>query len=120
VGWQKIVNQFAPIVKGSEGMMKKCLVLEDAIERWTQERKTCGAGEYCKIEQILGDTVVRRISSNHGMAIFRSLPQQELRAKLQQLGDAQERIFSGDKGSFDWNFTIPEPPAAPAAPATPD
>ncbi len=108
-GWQKIVNQFAPIVKGTDGLMKKCLVLGDAIERWTLERKACGeGGEHCKIEAVLGDTVVRKISSNHGMSLFRDMSQSELKNKLQELGVAQERIFSGDTGSFDWRFQIPE------------
>ncbi len=112
VGWQKIVSQFAPIMRGSEGLAKKCLVLEDAIKRLTQERTACGdAGEHCKIEEILGDTVVRKISSNHGMSLFRKLPQEELRVKLRQLGDAQERIFSDHKGSFEWHFEVPASPA---------
>ena len=106
-GWQKIVNQFAPIVKGTDGLMKKCMVLEDAIERWTQERKTCGeGGEHCKIEAVLGDTVLRKVSSNHGMASYRNLPKQELRSKLQELGEAGERVFAGDKGHIDWHFKI--------------
>ena len=109
-GWQKIVNQFAPIVRGTDGLMKKCMVLENAIERWTQERKVCGeGGEHCKIEQVLGETVVRKVSSNHGMSAFHDLPQQELRVKLQHLGETQERIFSDHKGSFDWHFEIPKP-----------
>jgi uncharacterized protein (DUF342 family) len=112
IGWQKIVNQFAPIMRGSEDLMKKCLVLEDAIKRLAQERTACGdAGEHCKIEEVLGDTVVRKISSNQGMSLFRKLPQQELRIKLRQLGDEQERIFSDHKGSLEWHFEVPALPA---------
>ena len=107
-GWQKIVNQFAPIVRGTEGLQKKCRLLEEAIEHWTQERATCGAGEYCKIVQVLGDTIVRKLSSNQGMSVLRELPQEEVRNKLQELGDAQERIFWESSGSLDWHFTIPE------------
>lgn len=112
-GWQKIVNQFAPLARGSESLLKKCHLLEDAIEHWTQERTTCGAGEYCKIEQILGDTIVRKLNSNLGMSVLRDLPQQEIRGKLQEFGDAQERIFWGNSGSLDWHFTIPEAPVIP-------
>jgi hypothetical protein len=113
-GWQKIVNQFAPIVRATDGLMKKSMELESEIERWTQARETCGAGEYCRIEEILGDTVVRKSSPNRGMSALRELPQQELRTKLQQLGDAQDRIFWDNKGNLDWHFTIPEAPATPA------
>lgn len=114
-GWQKIVNQFAPILRGTEGMVKKCMALEDAIKRLKQERETCGAGkEYCKIEQVSGDTLVRKLNSNQGMSSFRDMPHQELRSKLQELGVAQERIFSDHKGSLDWHFKIQGTPATPA------
>ena len=107
-GWQKIVTQFAPIVKGTEGFMKKFLAVQEVIKRLTQERTTCcEVGEYCKIAEVLGDTVARKITSNHGMSFFRDLPQQELRNKLQELGVAQERIFSDHKGSFEWHFEVP-------------
>ena len=107
-GWQKLVHQFAPIVKSTETLMNKCMALEEGIEQLTQARATCGAGEYCKIEEVSGETVVRKISTNYGMSAFRDLPQQELRIQLQQLGDVQERIFSGDNGNLDWHFTIPD------------
>ena len=114
-GWQKIVNQFAPIVRGTEGLMKKCLALEELVKRLTQEREACGAGgEFCKIEQVLGDTLVRKLNSNNGLSAFRNLPQQELRSKLQELGVAQERIFSDHKGSLDWHFKVPGTPANPS------
>jgi len=108
VGWQKIVNQFAPIVRATDGLIKKYMALEDSIKRLTQERTTCSTrGEYCKIEEVLGDTVVRKISSNHGISFFRNLPEKELRSKLRELGVAQERIFSDHKGSLDWHFEVP-------------
>ena len=108
VEWQKIVNQYAPIQKGSDSLMKKRLLLENEIERLSQARKTCGAGECCVIKEILGDTIVRKLSSATGTSAFRGLPAQELKAQLQHLGTPQERIFSGDSGSFEWHFQIPE------------
>jgi hypothetical protein len=113
-GWQKIVNQFAPLVRDTDGLMKKYLALESEIKRWKQERETCGAGECCKIEEVLGDTVVRKISSNRGISALGDLPQQELRSKLQELGETHERIFWDNKGNLDWHFTIAEAPATPA------
>ena len=112
-GWQKIVNHFAPLTRDTDGLMKKRTALDDAIRQWTQERDTCEAGEHCKIETVLGDTVVRKLSSNLGMSYFREQSPQELKISLQQLGLAQERIFSDDKGSLDWHFTLPEAPAEP-------
>ena len=113
-GWQKIVNQFAPIVRGTDGLMKKCMILEDAIEKWTQERATCGAGECCKIEQVLGDTVVRKLNSNRDMSALRDFPTHELRIQLQQFGEEHDRIFWDNKGALDWHFTVPEVSALPA------
>ena len=111
VEWQKIVNQYAPIQKGSDSLMKKCLALENEIERLSQVRRTCGAGEHCEIKEVLGDTIVRKLNSNAGMSAFRNVPVQELKTQLQHLGTPQERIFSKDSGSFEWHFQIPEHPA---------
>ena len=107
-GWQKVVAQFAPILRGTDVLMKKCMELEDEIERITHERATCGAGEYCKIDQVLGDTVIRKIHSNQGMSVLSDLPTHDLRVKLQQIGEEHDRIFWDNKGNFDWHFTVPE------------
>ena len=117
--WQKIVNQFAPIMKGSDTLMNKHQALKNEIERLSQARKTCGAGECCEIGEVLGETVVRKSSSSAGtlgfagILVFRGQPVQQLKAQLQHLGTPQERIFSGDKGHFEWHFQISEPPATP-------
>jgi uncharacterized protein (DUF342 family) len=111
VGWQKAVNQFAPIVKGSENLMRKNLALGEAIARWTEERKTCGENLHCVIGTVSGETVVRKLASNLGMTFFRNLTEQQIRTELRQLGEARERIFSADHGAFEWTFKVPEPPA---------
>jgi uncharacterized protein (DUF342 family) len=111
-GWQKVVNQFAPIVKGSENLMRKHLALEEAILRWSEERKTCGEGLHCQIGTVSGDTVVRKLSTNLGMTFFRNLDEQQIKTELRQLGEARERIFTADHGAFEWTFKVPEPPAA--------
>ena len=111
-GWQKIVNQFSPLLKGTEGLIQKSKALNDTINRLTQMRTTCGeGGEYCKIEQVLGDTIVRKLSSINGMSFFRDQPQPELRSNLQEFGGTQDRIFSNDKGRFEWHFEVPASPA---------
>ena len=113
VEWQKIVRQFAPIMKGSDELNNKHQALENEIERLSQARMICGAGECCEIGEVLGDTVVRKSSSKSGMLAFRGLSAQQRKAQLQHLGTPQERIFSGDRGSFEWHFQVPEPSAAP-------
>lgn len=109
IGWHKIVNHFAPLMRGTEALAKKCEVLEGAIAQLTHARENCGAGEYCTIENILGDTVARKIGSNLGMPYFREQPEDELRPSLHQIGLPQERIFSGSQGNLDWHFKPPEP-----------
>ena len=113
-GWQQIVSRYAPIMRSTEDLVQKCKKSEEWIKQLSQKRATCGNGEHCKIDQVLGDTMGRKLSSLNGMLILRDLPEAELRSKLQELGDAQERIFSGDRGGLDWQFTVPEIPAAPA------
>ena len=111
-GWQKIVNQFAPFMRGTEGLLKKRQELDDLIRQLTQQRDTCDVSESCKIDDVRGDTVVRKQLSNLGLSFFREQLEPELRIGLHQMGTAEERIFSGDRGSLDWRFT---PPSAPAA-----
>ena len=118
--WQKIVRQFAPIIKGSDELNNKHQALENEIERLSQARKTCGADEGCEIGEVLGDTIVRKSYSSKGVLgfagilVFRGLPAQQLKAQLQHIGTPQERIFSGDNGRFEWHFQVPELTAVPA------
>lgn len=112
VEWQRIVNQYAPIQKGSESLMKKCLALEVEIERLSQARSASGAGERCEIKEILGDTIVRKLDTNAGISVFRDLPARELKERLNHHGTPQERIFSKRNGSIEWHFQIPESSAA--------
>jgi len=111
-GWQKLVNQYAPLFRGSEGLMKKRVALDEVIKQLTQERMDCAKAEdCCKIAEIQGDTLVRKLASNRGIAVFRGMPQPELKAKLNELGSAEERILSSHKGSLDWHYKAPGNPA---------
>lgn len=111
-GWQKIVNQFAPLMRGTEGLVKKRKELDDEIRQLTDARDHCDVSESCKIDAVHGDTLVRKQLSNLGMSFFKEQPEAGLRISLHQMGTAEERIFSGSKGTLDWRFT---PPATPAA-----
>lgn len=111
--WQKIVRQFAPIMKGSDELNNKHLALRNEIERLSQLRATSGGEECCEIGEVLGDTIVRKLNSNLGIAAFRDQPARELKEKLRQHGTQQERIFSKAHGSLEWRFQIPEHSAAP-------
>ena len=114
-GWQKIVNQYAPLFRGMEGLMKKRQALDDAIKQLTQERSaSLNRGEFCKIGEIQGDTLVRKLSSNQGITAFRNMPQAELKTKLNEMGAIEERILSSHMGSLDWHYKIPGTPATPS------
>lgn len=55
-----------------------------------------------------------RLSLSTGLSAFRELAEPDLRNKLKELGDVQERIFTDNKGSLDWHFIITELPVSPA------
>jgi len=110
--WHKLIHKFAPLTQELHDLTEKAQAFEHEIARLTQARKTCGAGESCKIEKIAGDTIVRKLHSNRGMALLHNLPEHDLQVQLQQLGTVQERIFSGDSGSFEWHFEVTEPTTA--------
>ena len=112
--WQKIVRQFAPIMKGSDELNNKHQALNNEIERLSQLRATCGGDECCEIGEVLGDTIVRKMNSRLGISAFRDLPARELKEQLHQHGTQQDRIFSKNRGSLEWRFQIPEHATAPA------
>lgn len=111
--WQKLVDKYAPLVKGSDVLMKNCLAFEEGIEKLIRERKASGDGVRCGIGEVMGDTVVKKQVCAAGIRAFHNLPAQELKARLQHLGNPQERIFSRDAGSFEWSFTVPEHQTTP-------
>jgi uncharacterized protein len=108
VEWQRVVDQFAPMMKESAYLMEKCARLEDEIAHLFETRKTGETVESCEIGEVLGETVVRQIGTNQGMLTFRDLPAHELTALLRQPASAKDRIFSGQSGRLEWHFKIPE------------
>lgn len=114
-GWQKIVKQYAPEMKSTEALAQKCEQLAETVRRLTEKRASSGSGgEHCKIQNVKGDTIVRKLGSNLGMAYFRDMPLPELKELLKQFGDVEDRIFAGDSGTFDWLFTVPDSPGESA------
>jgi len=109
VEWQKLVHKFAPITQDLDILAIKCKTINENIERLSEARKTCGTGESCKIDSVLGDTIVHGLHTNRGMTFLYDLPEHDLQIRLQQLGLAHERLFSGDSGSFEWHFEVAEP-----------
>ncbi|MES1981793.1 MAG: flagellar assembly protein A [Pseudomonadota bacterium] len=107
--WQKVVNKYAPVVRDSDALMKICQGLESEIDKLTAARAACGAGEFCRLVTVVGETVVRKLKSNLGLAYFYTMTQQELTTQLHQLGIAEERLFTGNHGSFDWHYEAPQP-----------
>ena len=109
VGWQKIVNQYAPLYRGLEGLLKKRQALDDATQHLKRERTACcNVKEHCKIQTIQGDTLVRKQITNLGILSYKDMQQSELKGKLNEMGAMADRIFSSSKGSLDWQYQAPE------------
>jgi hypothetical protein len=104
--WQDVVSQFAPLAKRTDGLVKKHQALEETIKQMVQARADCGAGEFCKIGQVLGSTVGRVLNTDKGMLVFNGLQETEIRLRLREIGNVQNYIFTGEHGEFDWHFCV--------------
>lgn len=108
--WQRVMEQSAPIMRESAALTAKYTQMENEIARLSEARTGSGAGESCEIGEVLGETVVRQISTNQGITALRELPAHELTALLRQPASAKDRIFSGHQGRLEWHFTVPDHP----------
>ncbi|MBI3902609.1 MAG: DUF342 domain-containing protein [Nitrosomonadales bacterium] len=112
VEWNKVVDQFAPMMKESAYLMEKCQKLEGEIERLSALRQSSANGECCDIAEVVGETVVRMVHTNEGTTAIRPLPAHALTTFLRHPVAAQDRIFSDTRSSLTWQFKVPEPSSA--------
>lgn len=110
--WQKIFAQFPPAVKDTLVLMGKYQMLANEIIELSQQIKAGYAEQRCEVKEVLGDTVVQTLHSHLGIAAFRNLPKQELKARLQHIGTPKKQIFSGEHGHVEWQSQAPELPYA--------
>jgi hypothetical protein len=117
--WQQMAARFARPAKALAALEEErnklaedVTALEQEIARVSRQRESSTNGVRCEIREVMGDTVVRKLPANLGVAAFGNLPGHEFKAKLRQLGEPGDRIFSSDAGSVQWACKAQGPSAS--------
>lgn len=113
--WQKMVARFAKVESVLSKLSDDVQEQRDKIQAFMQEnahllemREKYGAGVHCVLNEIVGDSMVRSMLAQNGISEFKKSKIGDIKAKLREQGQQQERIFSGSLGTLDWKYDLPE------------
>ena len=108
-------SKHAASLKVMGNLMKEKLALVESIHAKRQEilqleekQTTQAEGLGCTIHEIVGETTVQQFRANLGVANFRGTSLNDLANLLRTGASHLIHIFSGDSGSIEWNYTLPE------------
>lgn len=87
--------------------LKRIQAAQQVLSDLLEERQKIGAGIHGEIVEIAGDTLVRSMVVENGIFGCRKKDSGELRMRLREPGQAQERILFKDTGSLDWTYVLP-------------
>jgi chorismate mutase len=118
VQFRRMVEQLVPQMKSLAALDEEVRSLRAALEAaesalvaTTEARRAAGEGISCALDEVDGDTTVRRFPVAADAVLLAELAPKELRARLRGMGSGGARIFSGASGSVAWRFTPPELPS---------
>lgn len=113
--WKKLTDKFA---KTDSTLGKLNVEIQDQLKRvqsFRQEiayliegREKTGKGIKCEIDEVVGETLVRTIYVYNGIVGLHRMVAVELKGKLREQASANDKIFFGDEGTFDWEYKLPE------------
>ena len=110
-GWKTTLVRFASVTRQLEKLVDEIRKLGDEeeylhhqLEKLYAARTEAEEVVCCVIKQVIGETTVRmRTGPVEGMQ-FDTLTSKELHARLRESGTAEERLFSGDSGAYEWRL----------------
>ncbi len=82
---------------------------EQQLRDMAEQETSCAQGIRCDIEAIMGETIVRTMRIKFDKEALAGATPQELALKLRNLGEPNERLFSGRSGAFGWVYATPQP-----------
>lgn len=110
-GWKTTLVRFASVTRLLEKLLdevRKLKIEEEylnkQLEKLTVARTTAEAAVSCEISEVSGDTIVRTIKGPVEELLYGSLTPKEIHARLRESGSPEERMFSGDHGSYQWSL----------------
>lgn len=113
--WKKMTAKFAKIDNAltrlnaeKQEQLKRIQDFQQEIVILAAGREESGKGISCKIDEVVGDTLVRTMTVPNGVSALHKVKSSEIKVRLRENGSAQERVFFDDDGSLDWVYTLPE------------
>jgi hypothetical protein len=113
--WQKMTAKFARTTRMMDKLnaekqeqLKRIPDFEQRLAQLIKVREKCGEGIHSEIAEVVGDTRVRTMIAEKGIAGFQKSNANELRIKLREQGFPLEQVFLGSEGNLDWNYELPE------------
>lgn len=111
-GFKKVAARFAPQLQQLRHLTEQAKPAQAIIGHAEQQLQEMDAQQAawardirCNIESITGETVVRTLRVKFGGDLFAGASPQELLVKLRNLGEPNERLFSGGAGEFSWVYS---------------
>lgn len=113
--WRQTQASFAPQLRTWQALQKKLAeAQEEAADLKAQlaelaERKShVGDGITCVIDEVRGDTLVRRMAFQPDQAVVGGPQAREIASHLREYGVSSDRLFWASSGSFAWSYAPPE------------
>lgn len=113
--WRKMTQKFAKIDNALEKLnldkqeqIKRAQAFQQEIAYLVEGREKTGKGIQCKINEIIGDTLVRTMSVYDGIHGLHKTGAGEVKLRLREQGLSEDRLFFDEEGSFDWEYKLPE------------
>ncbi len=118
--WKRMQERFAKVERALAALdadkqvqLEKIKALRDENAHLLEMRGKRSSGICCKLDEVSGDTLVRGIFAQDGLAEFQKISHVEIRNRLRDAAFQKERIFSGSGGELDWHYELPEIEGAP-------
>lgn len=107
--WREAQAKFAPQVRNLQAAQqlraqaqKKLDDLLAQLAALANKKRHVGDGIACAIEEVRGDTLVRRLAYQPDQSIVGGTQAQEITAHLREFGVSDDRLFWGNAGEFAW------------------
>jgi len=107
--WQSMQARVAPSLQKMMTINGDIQKVRDEIAKTDQDievlggaREDAAQGVLCRIEAVAGDTQVHTLRQAYDAPPLASLPPKTLHTRLHEAGNAGARLFSGNRGSFEW------------------
>ncbi len=111
--WRQAQMRFAAPMREWQGLQKLRSEAQQALKKARAElaaladkRAHAGDGIGCSIENVVGDTLVRRLAFQPDRAITEGAQAGELAGHLREFGMSGDRLFWGASGSFAWRYDV--------------